>query len=126
MFRLKPPRFAGDETDAPALLTDSAEALQARVEGLTGDERYIYQWLRECYSERWIMETLLISKTRYRELSASLCRKLGVANTRAMLRIYGQLDAPKDRCVRTQEIDAYIETRTEQEIQAALRQKEGG
>lgn len=105
----------------PVSLKSSTEELRERVDSLTDDEALIYKWLREYYSERWIAETLFISRARQRELTKSLCRKLGVSNTRAMRRIYGQLDIPKREPVSTGEIDGYVEKRTEKEIQTLLK-----
>ena len=89
---------------------------------MSDDEAEAYKWLREYYSERWIAETLFISRAQLKELTKSLCRKLGVPNIRAMRRIYDQLAIPKIRePVSTKAIDSYVEMRTEKEIQTLLK-----
>ena len=72
------------ETINPVSLKSSNEELRERVDSLTEDEAHVYKWLREYYSERWIAETLLISRARQRELTKSLCRKLGVSEAEEM------------------------------------------
>ena len=109
------------ETVNPVSLKSSNAELRERVDSLTEDEAQVYKWLRECYSERWIAETLLISRARQKELTKSLCRKLGVPNIRVMRRIYDCLDIPKRGPVNTEEIDGYVEKRTEKEIQTLLK-----
>lgn len=119
MFGLFCPK---SEIQNPVSLKSSCEELQARVDNLTDDEAQIYKWLREYFSERWIAETLFISRAQFKELSKSLCRKLGVSNISSMRRIYNQLDIPKKRePISTGEIDSYVEMRTEKEIQTLLK-----
>ena len=109
------------ETVNPVSLKSSNEELRERVDSLTEDEAHVYKWLREYYSERWIAETLLINRAQFKELAKSLCRKLGVSNIKAMLRIYNRLDIPKlDEPINTGTIDGYVEKRTEKEIRKIL------
>lgn len=107
----------------PVSLSAEEEELKKRINSLSDEERHIYKWLKEYYSERWIAETLFMTRAQLRERIRVLCRKLGVPNVRAMLRIYGQLDPPseRNRMVCTEEIDAYVDARTEREIQRELR-----
>ncbi|MDR1927466.1 MAG: hypothetical protein LBQ33_02360 [Oscillospiraceae bacterium] len=98
--------------------------LHKRVARLSGDEAQVYKWLREQYSERWIAETLLLDKRRTREVIWRVCRKLGVPNVKAMLRIYNRLKIPGTGVVRTEEIDAYVDARIDKEIKEELRRSE--
>jgi DNA-binding CsgD family transcriptional regulator len=105
---------------APVMPEESKASLRQRVEGLFGDELQGYKWLREFYSEQWIAETLLLDKRQIKELIQRICRKLGVRNVKALLRVYGRLERPKDVLVRTEEIDSYVEKRLEKAIQEEM------
>ncbi len=124
MFDLKTLRTAPGRSYRPVSSSDSKEELQRRVDELSGDEYYIYRWLRESYSPRWIAESLLISRGRYKQLFASLCRKLGVTGTWQLLNIYGRLERKRESIVSTEEIDAYVEQRTEEEIRYTLQNEQ--
>jgi len=106
----------------PVSLCEGTDELQKRVNILTDDEIHVYRWLREYYTERWIEETLFITRAQLKDRIRMLCRKLGVPNVRVMLRIYGRLEPPSGRnaVVSTEEIDAYVEARSEREIQNEL------
>jgi DNA-binding CsgD family transcriptional regulator len=119
----KQARGDSDSPFVPVTPEESKKSLQQRVERLWGDEAQGYKWLREFYSERWIAETLLLDKRQIKELIRRICRKLGVRSVKALLRIYGRLERPEDMIVRTEEIDNYIDARSEKEVQEKL-QKE--
>jgi DNA-binding CsgD family transcriptional regulator len=123
LFWFKQMRGKDDFPFIPVTLDESKESLQQRVEQLSGDEIQGYKWLREFYSEHWIAETLLLDKRQAKELIRQICRKLGVRNIKALLRIYGQLGRSKDVIVRTEEIDSYVDGRSEKEVQERLRQE---
>ena len=122
MFRFR--KWAGLEDDgAPSAAgspRDGDDVLQERVGRLEGDEYEIYKWLREFYSERWIAETLLLDMRATKEKIRCVCTKLGVRNKKALLRTYGRLERPQKGPVNTEEIDDYIDTRTEKAIQGNL------
>ena len=107
-------------TDSVSPSCSRAE-LQARVESLSDDETQVYQWLRQYYTERWIAETLLVSRLQLKSLIKNLCRKLGVSGVRSLLRVYGWLPvAGHPETVDTAAIDGYVEARTEKEIRRQL------
>jgi DNA-binding CsgD family transcriptional regulator len=108
----------------PISHSENKGILKKRVERLSGDEAQVYKWLREQYSERWITETLLLDKRRTREIIWRVCRKLGVPNVKAMLRMYNRLKIPGTGVVRTEKIDAYVDARIDKEIEAELRKPE--
>lgn len=116
-------RHGGDTPFEPASPHDSEEALTARVEGLLGDEYEIYKWMREFYSDRWIAETLLLDLRTTRAKTRSVCRRLGVRGKKALIRIYGCLGRPQSRLVSSDEIDEYVDERTEKEIRNELEQQ---
>lgn len=121
MLGIKRFRTAYKASYVPARVTDDAGTLQCRVEQLTDDERQVYKWLRECFSKRWIAETLLITKPQLQKLIDSMCYRLGVHSVREMLRVYNCVPIPTTRLVKSEDIDAYVEKRTEAEIQELLR-----
>jgi DNA-binding CsgD family transcriptional regulator len=102
---------------------DSEDALRERVEQLTGDEAEGYKWIRELYSEQWIAETLMLSTRRTKALIGRICRKLGVRDVQTLLRAYKSLERPGKAPADTEEIDDYIEKRTEAEIQEKLQNR---
>ncbi|NLW78939.1 MAG: hypothetical protein GXY32_05960 [Ruminococcaceae bacterium] len=121
MFRFgRRPGNAESAGFVPVSPYDSKEALQARIEHLSGDEAEIYKWLREFYSERWIAETLLLEKCEAKEKIRHVYFKLGVKNKRALIRAYGGLPRPQTGPVDTGEIDSYIDARTEKAVRNGL------
>jgi DNA-binding CsgD family transcriptional regulator len=111
MFLFKSTEKAADDF-RPAKPTDSSDALQRRIESLTDDELHAYQWMRECYTRRWIGETLLLDKRQTRALIRSVCGKLGVRNANALLRIYSHMERPGAAAgVDTIAIDRYVDDR---------------
>jgi len=71
---------------------ENNDELRRRVSVLTPDEVQVYKWLRESYSLRWIAETLMKKQSEVRTLTKQVCRKLGVGNTRGVIRFYAILD----------------------------------
>ncbi|MDO4488080.1 MAG: hypothetical protein Q4B67_03190 [Eubacteriales bacterium] len=116
--------FSFSEGPADAVsINSSLDELKARVTSLTEDETYVYEYLRRCFSRRWIAETLFISQAKLRSIIKSLCRKLGVSGVRSMLRIYSRLQNVSFRePVDAKMIDDYVERRTEEEIKAHLKE----
>lgn len=99
------------------------EELQKRVNALSEDEAYVYEYLKRCYTRRWIAETLFISRAQLGNIEKRLYRKLGVSGKKTMLRIYSQLpNRPFHEPVNADELDNYVERRTEAEIREQLKQ----
>ena len=120
MFVFKRMRSVSDASFSPVSRDTPDEELRKRIDALSEDEFQVCKWIVEYYSERWIAETLLVSKARLREIMRELCVKLGVANLKEMRRIYGGVGAFAKSVVITDEIDAYVEARTEKEIREKL------
>ncbi len=104
----------------PVSPSDSDEILLSRINQLSGDEYEIYKWLREFYSKRWIAETLMLEINDAKVKIKSVYLKLGVKNKNAFSRVYGRLERPQKGPVDTQEIDSYVDTRTENTVQKSL------
>ena len=99
------------------------EELQKRVNALSEDEAYVYEYLKRCYTRRWIAETLFISRAQLGNIEKRLYRKLGVSGIKTMLRIYSQLPNRQfHEPVNADELDDYVERRTETEIREQLKQ----
>ena len=99
------------------------EELQRRVNALSEDEAYVYEYLKRCYTRRWIAETLFISRAQLGNIEKRLYRKLGVSGAKMMLRIYSQLPNRQfHEPVDADELDDYVERRTETEIREQLKQ----
>ena len=99
------------------------EELQKRVNALSEDEAYVYEYLKRCYTRRWIAETLFISRAQLSNIEKRLYRKLGVSGIKTMLRIYSQLPNRQfHEPVNADELDDYVERRTETEIREQLKQ----
>ena len=99
------------------------EELQKRVNALSEDEAYVYEYLKRCYTRRWIAETLFISRAQLSNIEKRLYRKLGVSGIKTMLRIYSQLPNRQfHEPVNADELDNYVERRTEAEIREQLKQ----
>ena len=99
------------------------EELQKRVNALSEDEAYVYEYLKRCYTRRWIAETLFISRAQLGNIEKRLYRKLGVSGIKTMLRIYSQLPNRQfHEPVNADELDDYVERRTEAEIREQLKQ----
>lgn len=86
------------------------EELQKRVNALSEDEAYVYEYLKRCYTRRWIAETLFISRAQLGNIEKRLYRKLGVSGKKTMLRIYSQLPNRQfHEPVNADELDNYVE-----------------
>lgn len=119
-FRRWDGRGEGGMPFRPVAPGDSDDVLRRRVGQLKGDDYEIYKWMREFYSERWIAETLLLPPRAVREKIRAVYFSLGVRGKKAFLRTYGRLERPQKGPVDTEEIDSYIDARTEKEIRRDL------
>lgn len=124
MFGFKSSKSIDPVSYEPVSISEDLDELRRRISTLSDEEQHVFKWLKEYYSERWIAETLFITRAQLRERIGALCCKLGVPSIRAMLRIYGHLEPLPDRnrIVCTEDIDAYVDERSEREIQNELRE----
>jgi DNA-binding CsgD family transcriptional regulator len=79
------------------LVTDDEK--RKMVNALLRSENELYVWLRDAYSYAWIAETLLMEERDVKRNAERVYLKLGVADQRELIRVYGALDkkTPDDK-----------------------------
>lgn len=99
---------------------ESKKELKKRVDSLSEDERAIFEWILLYFSDAWIAETLMLNRKRLKEAEKVLFFKLGIRSKRNMMRVYGFMSPKQNEMPDAEEIDGFIEKRTEKEIQELL------
>lgn len=83
--------FAWGRNDIPHISDmNTAEEKDKRISSLSGDEQKGFKWLFEGYSEAWTAETMGLEKHEAKALFKRIFQKLGVKNTREIIRYYAR------------------------------------
>lgn len=89
-------RKGGSIEDLPAFVPVASSAadddMRERVNTLTPDELEIYTWLREGYTQKWIVETLYKGHSEILTCAKRVYHKLGVKDRHSLVNMYAVLD----------------------------------
>ncbi len=71
---------------------NTSEEKASRLKTLSHQEREIYHWLFEGYSESWTAETIGLEKGEAMKIFDDIHRKLGIRNSHEIIVFYAPID----------------------------------